>query len=33
VRGTAPGDHHFRAVLKAEGLGAPIVREESTKVY
>lgn len=33
VRGTAPGDHRFRAMLKAEGLNSPIVREETTKVY
>ena len=33
VRGTAPGDHRFRAQLKAEGLANPIVREETTKVY
>jgi hypothetical protein len=33
ARGTAPGDHRFRALLKAEGLSTPIVREETTKVY
>jgi uncharacterized repeat protein (TIGR01451 family) len=33
ARGIAPGDHRFRALLKADGLGAPIVREETTKVY
>ena len=33
VRGTVPGDHRFRAMLKADGLGNPIMREVTTKVY
>jgi uncharacterized repeat protein (TIGR01451 family) len=33
VRGTAPGDLRCRARLRADGLGEPMVREESTKVY
>jgi uncharacterized repeat protein (TIGR01451 family) len=33
VRGLAAGDVRFRAVLRADGLSEPVVREESTKVY
>jgi hypothetical protein len=33
VRGVATGDARFRARVQAEGLGQPVVREESTKVY
>jgi uncharacterized repeat protein (TIGR01451 family) len=33
VRGTTPGDFRFRAQMKADGLSAPVTKEESTKVY
>lgn len=33
VRSLVPGDYRFRASLQAEGLAAPLRREESTKVY
>ena len=33
VRGLAPGDMHFRARIRADGLSEAIMREESTKVY
>jgi uncharacterized repeat protein (TIGR01451 family) len=33
VRGVAPGDLRFRALLRADGLSEPVLREESTKVY
>lgn len=33
VRGAAPGDLHFRARVRADGLAEPIQREECTKVY
>ena len=33
VRGVAPGDVRFRALIRADGLNEPVLREESTKVY
>jgi uncharacterized repeat protein (TIGR01451 family) len=33
VRGIAPGDLRFRASITADGLTAPVLKEESTKVY
>jgi uncharacterized repeat protein (TIGR01451 family) len=33
VRGLAPGDVRFRAVIRADGLSQPVLREESTRVY
>jgi uncharacterized repeat protein (TIGR01451 family) len=33
VRGVAPGDVRFRALIRADGLSEPVHREESTKVY
>jgi len=33
VRGLAPGDLRFRAVIRADGLTEPVLKEESTKVY
>jgi uncharacterized repeat protein (TIGR01451 family) len=33
VRGTVPGDVHFRASVRADGMTEPLQREESTKIY
>jgi uncharacterized repeat protein (TIGR01451 family) len=33
VRGIQPGDVRFRAQITADGLKAPVLKEESTKVY
>jgi uncharacterized repeat protein (TIGR01451 family) len=33
VRGIQPGDVRFRAQIMADGLKAPVLKEESTKVY